>query len=163
MANSSGDAGNESDGTAEVGSGNAKAIGNDSDTVMTQGAVIDGDGSPVISSILGTTANAGLGIADTGDNHGTGNDSVNNATLTQVATGDGIVSNQGSARNASDGTARIGDPDCDDEVTTTTPEKPTTPGLPRTGGPLEVEAAIGLMLLLAGFGLRRQAKHAFRA
>jgi hypothetical protein len=36
---------------------------------------------------------------------------------------------------------------------------PTTPGvgsLPRTGGPLEVEAALGLMLLLAGFGLRRR-------
>ncbi len=165
VATSSGDAGNASDGTAEVGSGNARAIGNTSDTVMTQGAVIDGDGSPVISSILGTTANAGLGIADTGDNHGTGNDSFNRAVLEQTATGDGVVSNQGSARNASDGTARIGDPDCEpeDEATTTpTPTPPTTPGLPRTGGPLEVEAAIGLMLLLAGFGLRRQAKHAFR-
>ena len=32
--------------------------------------------------------------------------------------------------------------------------------LPKTGGPLEIEAAIGVMLLMAGFGFRRFSKTA---
>jgi LPXTG-motif cell wall-anchored protein len=35
-------------------------------------------------------------------------------------------------------------------------EKPGVASLPKTGGSLETEAALGLMLLLAGFGLRRK-------
>jgi hypothetical protein len=72
--------------------------------------------------------------------------------LVQTAEGRGLVSNHGSARNESDGTALIGNPDC---APTPGEEVPGAPGLPRTGGQLEVEAAIALMLLLAGFGLQQ--------
>ena len=86
---------------------------------------------------------------------------LGDATLVQAADGSGLVSNDGTASNDSDGTATIGNPDCD--TPTETPGTPGTPGmpggshgLPRTGGPIEVEAAIALMLLLVGFGLRRK-------
>ncbi len=144
---------NSSDGTALVASGNATGIGNQSDTTFGQEA--DVDSALAISTIAGGTTNAGLGLANAGLNRGVGNDSVNRAELEQIADGSGIVSNQGEASNVSDGTAIIGDPSKCDDV----PETEKTPGLPRTGGPLEVEAAVALMLLLAGFGLRRTARH----
>ena len=111
-----------------------------------------------MSSLVGGTANAGLGLANSGLNFGLGNDSTNLAVLDQHADGSGLVSNQGEATNDSDGTAIIGNPeDCEDEVTPPT-EEPGKPGLPRTGAELETQAAIALMLLLLGFGLRRRSQ-----
>ena len=76
----------------------------------------------------------------------------------QDADGSGLVANQGEGTNDSDGTAIIGDPQCcgDEDVPT---EEPGKPGLPRTGAELETQAALALMLLLLGFGLRRRAQH----
>jgi hypothetical protein len=150
-ASSAGTIANTSAGTGKVGTGNATAIGNQSTTAFAQAA--DVDSQLALPTIVGGTGNVGLGLANAGVNLGVGNASTNVATLSQTADGAGIVSNQGEARNDSDGTATIGNPDCD------VPEEapPATPGLPRTGGPLEVEAAIGLLLLLAGFGIRRTA------
>ena len=104
----------------------------------------------------GGTANAGLGLANVrAEPRASATTRSTTRVLEQTADGSGIVSNQGEASNESDGTAIIGDPSKCDDV----PETEKTPGLPRTGGPLEVEAAIALMLLLAGFGLRRTARH----
>jgi hypothetical protein len=158
-----GEAANVSDGLGKIGTGRATAIGNISATAMAQGATIDTD-TLAVATLTGLTTNTGLGLANSGLNTTIGNDSTNVATLVQTAAGDGTVSNSGSARNESDGSARVGDPNCD--VTTVTPGTPSStppkahgpglPSLPRTGGPIEVEAALGLMLLLAGFGLRRR-------
>jgi hypothetical protein len=155
-AHNGGGATNSSAGTGLVASGNATGTGNQSTTNFAQAADVDSD--LAVSTIAGGTTNAGLGLANAGLNLGVGNASTNDATLIQNADGAGIVSNDGTASNDSDGTAIIGNPeDCGDTPTTpgTTP-KPGVEGLPRTGGPLEVEAAIALMLLLVGFGLRRK-------
>jgi hypothetical protein len=146
--------GNTSDGTAKIGTGRATAIGNDSTTTFVQAAALDSDFA--VTALTGVTANAGLAQALTGDNAATGNDSVNDADLFQSAEGAGLAANSGEYRNASDGTAQIGDPDC--APAEEGPGQPGAPGLPKTGGPLEVEAAIGLMLLLLGFGLTRRSR-----
>jgi LPXTG-motif cell wall-anchored protein len=54
----------------------------------------------------------------------------------------------------------IGNPeDCLDEKAPPAEQPPGGPGgLPRTGAELEVQAAVGLMLLLLGFGLARRSK-----
>jgi hypothetical protein len=147
---------NTSAGTALVASGNATAIGNESTTDFVQAATVDAGFA--LSNLLGGTANVGLGLATSGNNIATGNDSTNLAVLAQTADGAGIASNQGEATNDSDGTAIIGNPeDCEDEVPPT--EEPGMPGLPRTGAELETQAAVALMLLLLGFGLRRRGQH----
>ncbi len=155
-AHNGGTASNKSDGAGKVATGNAKGTGNQSTTNFAQAA--DVDSALAVSSITGGTTNAGLGLANAGLNLGVGNASRNSATLEQDADGSGIVSNDGEATNDSDGDATIGDPSKCDDVPggEKTPEKPGTPGLPRTGGPIEAEAAIALMLLLVGFGLRRK-------
>ena len=163
VANNGGGATNNSAGTAVVGSGNASGTGNLSTTDLVQAAAVDSD--LAFANITGSTTNAGLGLANSGLNLGIGNDSTNTATLTQSADGAGVVSNSGTASNDSDGTALINPEACeDDKVTppTVTPPKDEEPGkpgaqaLPRTGGAIEAQAAIALMLLLAGFGLRRK-------
>jgi LPXTG-motif cell wall-anchored protein len=158
VAHNGGGANNASDGAGLVGSGNAKATGNQSTTNFVQAADVDSD--LAIATIAGGTTNTGLGLANSGLNLGIGNASTNRAHLIQNADGAGIVSNDGTADNNSDGTAKIGDPNCDvpGESTPTTPV-PGTPGaasLPKTGGELEAEALVGMLLLLAGFGLRRK-------
>jgi hypothetical protein len=155
-AHNGGTASNNSDGAGKVATGNAKGTGNQSTTNFAQAA--DVDSSLAVSAITGGTTNAGLGLANAGLNLGVGNASRNSATLEQDADGSGVVSNDGEATNDSDGDATIGDPSKCDDVPGTPPgdKTPGTPSLPRTGGPLEVEAAIGLMLLLLGFGLRRK-------
>ena len=153
---------NTSAGTALVGSGNATATGNESTTDFIQAATVNADFA--ISNLTGGTANVGLGLANSGNNTGIGNDSTNLAVLDQTADGAGVVSNQGELSNDSDGTAVIGNPeDCLDEAPPgeETPGRPG--GLPRTGGDLETQAAIGLMLLLLGFGLQRRSKPVFRS
>jgi hypothetical protein len=155
-AHNGGTASNASDGKGLVASGNAKATGNLSTTNFAQAA--DVDSALAVSTISGGTTNAGIGLANAGLNLGIGNASTNSAFLEQDADGSGIVNNDGTASNESDGEAIIGDPSKCDDVPGTTPEapKPGAPGLPRTGGPIEAEAAIALMLLLMGFGLRRR-------
>ena len=153
IASTGGGASNTSDGVAKVGSGKATATGNQSTTSFAQAATVDSN--LAVSTLAGGTSNVGLGLANSGLNLGVGNASTNSASLTQTADGAGVVANQGEATNESDGTATIGDPNCD-VPTETPPETPGTTGLPRTGGPLEAEAAIALMLLLVGFGLRRK-------
>jgi hypothetical protein len=157
IADQGGEAANVSDGKAAIGTGNATAIGNLSTTAMEQAASATSTGTPVVAALTGATLNAGAGIASTGSNTAVGNDSVNVATLVQSATGQGLVSNHGAARNESDGTAIIGNPDCA-PTPEAVPHVPAAPGLPRTGGPIEVEAAIALLLLLAGFGLQDSAR-----
>jgi hypothetical protein len=154
-AHNGGTAANNSAGTALVASGNASGTGNQSTTDFVQAA--QADGGFAFSTLAGGTTNAGLGLANAGLNFGLGNDSTNTATLEQHADGSGIVSNQGDATNDSDGTAVIGNPeDCEDEAPPTA--EPGKPGLPRTGAELEVQAAVGLMLLLLGFGLQRRSR-----
>ncbi|HJR24542.1 MAG TPA: hypothetical protein VJ804_03660, partial [Acidimicrobiales bacterium] len=164
-ANNGGGASNSSAGTALVASGNATGTGNESSTDFVQAAEVDGGFA--VSSLLGGTTNNGVGLANSGLNFGLGNNSTNVALDVALADGAGIVSNQAEASNESDGTAIIGNPeDCDDEKVTPPseePGKPGAPGLPRTGAELEVQAAVGLMLLLLGFGLTRQSRrYAFR-
>ena len=154
IASNGGTATNASDGAGRVGSGNASGTGNQSTTNFAQAAKVD---SPLaINTLSGGTTNAGLGLANSGLNLGVGNASTNTAVLHQTADGAGLVSNQGDAKNESDGDATIGDPNCDVPGTPGTTTTPGTTGLPRTGGPIEAEAAIALMLLLMGFGLRRK-------
>jgi hypothetical protein len=153
-ANNGGTASNTSDGAGKVGTGKASGTGNESTTNFAQAATVD---SPLaVNTISGGTQNLGVGLANAGLNLGIGNASVNDATLVQTADGSGLVSNQGEATNESDGDATIGNPNCDVPTETTTTPTPGTTSLPRTGGPLEAEAAIALMLLLMGFGLRRR-------
>jgi LPXTG-motif cell wall-anchored protein len=151
---SGGGASNASNGTGKVGTGNARATGNESTTNFVQAAAADSD--LAVATLSGGTSNTGLGLANSGLNLGVGNASTNSATLTQTADGAGIVSSVGTASNTSDGQGLVGNPDC---LVPGAPGGPSTPGtssLPKTGAPVEVEAAIGLMLLLAGFGLRRK-------
>ena len=162
VAHNGGGANNVSDGKGLVGSGNATATGNLSTTNFVQAAAVDSDFA--VATMAGGTTNTGLGLANSGLNLGVGNASTNTAVLDQNADGNGIVSNDGTADNASDGTAKIGDPNCDVPTPPVTPAPkpgPKTPGvasLPKTGGPIEAEAAFALMLLLAGFGLRRKSQ-----
>ena len=155
-----GGAENASAGTGKVGTGNANATGNLSTSDLVQGVSVDGAGA--FALVNGGIANVGAGVANAGVNAGIGNASRNVADLTQNATGSGTVANQGKASNASDGKGGVGDPNCDvpGEGTPGTPGTPGTSTLPKTGGPLEVEAAIALMLLMAGFGFRRFSQEA---
>jgi hypothetical protein len=157
IVHSGGGATNASNGTGKVGTGKATATGNLSATNMTQAAGADSDFA--VATLAGGTSNTGLGLANSGLNLGIGNASVNDATLTQTADGAGLVSSEGTASNVSDGSGLVGNPDCLVPGTPGAPGAPGVPGtasLPKTGGPLEVEAALGLMLLLAGFALRRK-------
>ncbi|MDQ2649035.1 MAG: hypothetical protein M3Z03_05735 [Actinomycetota bacterium] len=159
----SGGAKNASNGTGKVGTGNANGAGNISTSDLTQAIAVDGAGA--FASVNGGITNVGAGVANSGINLGVGNASTNVADLDQTANGVGTVSNNGEASNSSDGFGGVGDPNCEDKVPTPTPpaanptpDKPGIQSLPKTGGPLEVEAALGLMLLLAGFGFRRVSK-----
>ena len=160
-ASNGGGATNASKGTGKVGTGNAVARGNVSTTNFAQEAVVDGNAA--FANLEGEVTNEGLGIANTGDNEATGNDSENSAILNQEADGIGTAANNGSASNTSDGAGLVGDPDCEDKAPpvvtppgVVTPPVPGAAALPKTGGPLEAQAAFALMLLLVGFGLRRK-------
>jgi hypothetical protein len=155
IVHSGGGATNASNGTGKVGTGKATATGNLSATNQIQAAGANSD--LAVATLAGGTSNTGLGLANSGLNLGIGNASVNSATLTQTADGAGLVSSEGTASNVSDGSGLVGNPDCLVPGAPGVPGLPGTSSLPKTGGPLEVEAALGLMLLLAGFGLRRGA------
>jgi hypothetical protein len=174
VASNAGGATNNSNGRAKVGSGNATAVGNLSTTDVLQAAAVDSD--LAIANLDSDVDNLGFGLANSGLNLGIGNASTNSATLDQDADGAGVVSNAGTASNDSDGTAEINPEACEEEKVTPPAPKPEQPkaeqpgqpgqpgragqpgaaSLPRTGGAIEAQAAIALMLLLAGFGLRRR-------
>ena len=144
-----GGAGNSSDGAAKVGTGNASATGNASESSLVQAATIGGAG--VIAPLTSTIANAGLGVANAGVNLGIGNASTNSSSLTQTASGTGTVANQGEATNDSDGTAQINDCLPEEGAPPAHEDGPGAPTLPRTGGAIETMAVVALMLLLTGF------------
>jgi LPXTG-motif cell wall-anchored protein len=149
-----GGASNASDGTGKVGTGNARATGNLSSTNLVQAAETHSD--LAVATLAGGTSNTGLGLANTGRNLGVGNASTNIARLDSAADGAGLVSSEGTAANRSDGSGLVGNPDCLVPGAPGAPGVPGTSSLPKTGAPIEVEVAVGLMLLLAGFGLRRK-------
>ena len=157
IASNGGEAANTSAGTALVASGNASGTGNQSTTDFVQAASVDSAlrGLDAWSVARPTLVSAWPTRASTS---GSATTPPTWPSSTRRADGSGLVSNQGEATNDSDGTAIIGNPeDCEDEVTPPT-EEPGKPGLPRTGAELETQAAIALMLLLLGFGLRRRSQ-----
>jgi hypothetical protein len=161
IVTNTGGGGNTSGGTAGIRAGRATATGNRSHNGVGQGADISAGGDPVTTQSA-DTSNAGVAAARSGANRATGNDSFNRATLTQGASGRGIVANAGEARNASDGSALIGNPSWPGDTAEQSAPVSGVPGqeqgqghLPVTGGELEVQAAVALMLLLAGFALQR--------
>jgi len=105
-------AGNTSNGTASVTTGDANSTGN-SATNNTQQTVVEGhNGAVVIVDQDATITNIGIGISNTGGNIAIGNGSTNTAVNDQTAVsggsdGDAIASNSGAARNNSGGDARI--------------------------------------------------------
>ncbi len=125
LAANNGKARNDSDGKATISTGNAAAIGNESDTKLMQSGAgsTGGDvGGLVIIEQGALVANVGLAQATTGDNFAIGNDSVNTDDGFGLPEGAGIfqrnpdggipivtgvVSNTAEASNASDGTAGI--------------------------------------------------------
>ncbi len=112
VAPNSGGAGNTSNGTASVKTGDANATGN-SATNNTQQTVVQGhNGAVVIVDQDATITNIGIGVSNTGGNLAIGNASTNTAGNTQMATstgadGDSVASNSATARNNSGGDARI--------------------------------------------------------
>ena len=112
-----------SDGTAEVVTGDAHASGNESRTALSQTAngSIDGLGL-ILNPQVGVVANVGVGVATTGVNRATGNESENDADVfnqeawiaSENDTNDVFLaaplvvgSNQGRASASSDGSATI--------------------------------------------------------
>jgi len=165
----SGATSNTSNGTAKVGTGNANAAGNVSDTAVAQ--AVTSDAALVLGGMASNVVNLGVAVGNSGINTAIGNQSVNNANVNQLAQGFGLVTNTGSAKNVSDGTSLVGDVICPVPGVPGGPGGPgnlpkaSAPGadaggatLPRTGGPLEAQALFGLLLLLTGAGLRRMAR-----
>lgn len=104
---------NNSDGTANIVTGNANSTGNQA-TNNTQQVLNadDGNGQPVIVDQNSDTTNIGIGVSNTGLNAALGNVSTNDITVDQTADatstdGDAIASNSGDVSNNSDGSASI--------------------------------------------------------
>jgi hypothetical protein len=111
-AANNGAATNVSDGTANVTTGKASAVGNQADTNIVQEA--HGSAHGQLGGILvinqdANVINAGVALANTGANFAFANDSDNDAGLLQQATADGgsLANNNGSATNDSNGKATI--------------------------------------------------------
>jgi hypothetical protein len=119
IAGNFGSASNRSRGTAEIGTGNASATGNKSETTINQSANSSiSDGSGFIVPIQSANVNnVGVGIANSGLNEATGNETEGDmlAVTPQLGLalggGDGddvaVAGNFGQASNSTDGTARI--------------------------------------------------------
>ena len=115
VANNDGSAVNHSDGTARITTGDATAVGNSSDTTITQGASgsIEGRlGGLVLVTQRAPVSNTGSASANTGSNRAIGNFSDNDALNRQRAAAgsalrNSVAANFGQAKNWSDGTARI--------------------------------------------------------
>jgi hypothetical protein len=180
---------NESDGSAEIVTGNADAVGNDSVTTIGQQlnlapyelgfTLVDG---------RATVANSGDADANTGRNDAIGNRSTNEASVDQEAeagNGTGVLANLADTSNSSDGTAgvRTGNASAIGNRSETHVLQAVNPGitevapapdapaevedgeqtpaaaaeqLPVTGGALETQAALGLLLVGIGAILRKQ-------
>jgi hypothetical protein len=105
VANNNGSATNASNGSANIKTGAANAIGNSSTTDVGQGIDID----PTTLSLVIQSApivNAGFGLANSGLNAGLGNGSFNGDILAQVSFGL-LSTNNGISGNLSDGFATI--------------------------------------------------------
>jgi len=106
VASNSCQASNASDGSADVKTGDATAVGNDSETEVAQ-SHDGGDGGGLAVTVQHSdTTNAGLAAANSGGNVGVGNASQNTAACLQGAAGL-IASNTCDASNASDGSVSI--------------------------------------------------------
>jgi hypothetical protein len=117
VANNDGQSTNTSDGTAGIATGNATAVGNASNTNITQSVNVTNAGKLGGVALVNQDAdvtNAGTATANTGGNVAVGNASTNSADTGQFAvaplTGrpqDSVAANFGSSTNSSDGTAGI--------------------------------------------------------
>ena len=107
----SGSAANSSNGTALVSTGNASAVGNQSTTSINQsanGSAHGGLGGILVVNQTGAVLNAGVALADTGQNVAIGNTSNGRAGFLQgAAAAAGLATNSATARNESDGLATI--------------------------------------------------------
>jgi hypothetical protein len=107
IANNSCDASNSSDGTAEITTGSATAVGNQSTTAVSQDVAAPDDGAGlVVTAQDADVTNAGVGVGNSGLNAAVGNDSDNTGGCLQGAVGF-VANNSCDASNSSDGTASI--------------------------------------------------------
>jgi len=113
IANNSGRASNSSNGTSTISTGDANAVGNQSNTDITQVAnvnAVGGLGAIVVVTQDATVNNLGVAVANTGQNTAAGNTTNGdfNALNLQGALAFGsIANNSGAATNNSNGTAGI--------------------------------------------------------
>jgi len=113
VASNFGDASNESNGSADITTGNADSVGNSSAATTNVAQVVDTNGAQnVLSDQTALVIDFGVGISNTGLNLAIGNASDNDADLDQDALvidadGDAVASNFGEAGNESDGDASI--------------------------------------------------------
>ena len=114
VASNDGIASTSSNGTGEITTGNADALGNRSNTNLTQ--VVDvntGGNGIVLTDQTAQVTNFGIGIANTGGNWAIGNDAQSNATVdqdadSQTALGDdAVAANFGTASTNSNGSASV--------------------------------------------------------
>ena len=106
IASNAGSAGNVSDGSASISTGDATGVGNESSTTIGQ-AASGGKGAGLAVIIQDADVdNVGIGLANSGGNLALGNISDNLAVNLQGAFGL-VASNAGSATNASNGGASI--------------------------------------------------------
>ncbi len=99
-------ASNTSDGTAEITTGDATGVGNESATEVQQSQQGGDDPGLDVTVQNAPVLNAGVGVANSGGNVGVGNASQNLAGCGQLAVGF-IASNQCDASNTSDGHVSI--------------------------------------------------------
>jgi len=108
---------NDSNGSAEIWTGNASAIGNDAASTLniTQTSDVNGAGFALVDQTA-SGENEGVGIANTGLNLAAGNVSENDLDVDQEAdfeandgaeTGDIVVANTATSTNTSDGSAKV--------------------------------------------------------
>jgi filamentous hemagglutinin len=114
VISNAGRASNASDGSAEIHTGGADAVGNRARTDVAQSAITDG-GDLNLYTQGSLVTNSGIGVANSGRNRALGNDSENDVLTQQtnsvpasgVDAGFAVVGNSGTAANSSDGTASI--------------------------------------------------------
>jgi hypothetical protein len=102
LASNNAETSNESNGSVEIETGDAKATGNESETHIAQKADSDGGPGVVVAVQDSDVTNAGVGVANSGLNVGVGNVSNNTAVTGQLAVGL-LASNNAETSNKSDG------------------------------------------------------------
>jgi LPXTG-motif cell wall-anchored protein len=118
VASNDGTASTQSNGSAEIWTGSANAIGNDSASTTNISQAANSNGAFLLSDQNATVVSVGIAGANSGLNVAVGNASVNNANSTQRAAirppavgtinaDDLVVSNDATASNNSDGSAKI--------------------------------------------------------